>query len=528
MASTLDAASPRARSFHLPRLRQRPSAGRVGIAALLAASLIAASLGGIVVALRAFGSSDYELGPARVRIGASFAPRGTADVYIPLVDWGVRAHPFSAPIRLDATVLSINRDATLGAIRAPSSTTGRVARAEADAPAVVRSVLVRAALLAVAGGLAGGLVGGLVLVAVTRNRRGLVAGVVAGAGVALAAVGISGAMITSPDYGAFQKPTFYAHGGEMPKLLAFSDQLRSAGSDYTSSYQQALAGMDTLLGAAAGAPAPPAGRSFLVGSDIHSNWLTLPAFQAYADHRPVFLVGDFTQQGTPLEAALAGRAARLGDPTIAVSGNHDTPLVMCDLAASGAIVLTRQGRMNAAGRVRGPAVQRIEGLLVAGYDDPLEVDAGTYGHRLDFTPAQLAAASKGVSAWFDSLRPRPQVVLVHDFRFAAALRAHVAADSRRPLLILTGHDHKQHVDQSGEVVEVDGGSLGAGGVFGVGKAAAGFAQVHLTAGGWPDAVDMIAADPISGDAVAQRVSLTEDPGASTRAAAPAMPGRRLS
>jgi hypothetical protein len=164
---------------------------------------------------------------------------------------------------------------------------------------------------------------------------------------------------------------------------------------------------------------------------------------------------------------------------------------------------------------------------VAGYDDPLEADAGSYGHRLDFTPAELAAEATRVTAWFDALRPRPQVVLVHDFRFAAALRAHVAAESGGPLLILTGHDHKQHVDQTGEVVEVDGGSLGAGGVFGVGKAAAGFAQVHLTAGGWPDAVDMIAADPITGEAVARRVSLADDPGASTRAAAPAMPGRRL-
>ena len=50
--------------------------------------------------------------------------------------------------------------------------------------------------------------------------------------------------------------------------------------------------MDTLLGAAAGTDAAPSDRSFLVGSDIHSNWLTLPAFSAYADHRPVFLVGE--------------------------------------------------------------------------------------------------------------------------------------------------------------------------------------------------------------------------------------------
>ena len=73
----------------------------------------------------------------------------------------------------------------------------------------------------------------------------------------------------------------------------------------------------------------------------------------------------------------------------------------------------------------------------------------------------------------------------------------------------TGHDHKQHVDRSGNVVEIDGGTLGAGGVVDIGKALAGFAQVHLDATGWPEAVDLIAADPISGDATAQRVRLVE-------------------
>ena len=164
------------------------------------------------------------------------------------------------------------------------------------------------------------------------------------------------------------------------------------------------------------------------------------------------------------------------------------------------------------GKVRGPAVQRIDGMLVAGYEDPLEAGAGSYGHRLDFTGAELRAQILTVDGWFDALSPRPQIVLVHDFRIAAALREHVATESDEPLMILTGHDHKQHVDRSGNVVEIDGGTLGAGGVVDIGKALAGFAQVHLDAAGWPEAVDLIAADPISGDATAQRVRLVEQQG----------------
>ena len=34
-------------------------------------------------------------------------------------------------------------------------------------------------------------------------------------------------------------------------------------------------------------------------------------------------------------------------------------------------------------------MQRIDGMLVAGYEDPLESGAASYGHRLDFTGAEL-------------------------------------------------------------------------------------------------------------------------------------------
>jgi len=148
----------------------------------------------------------------------------------------------------------------------------------------------------------------------------------------------------------------------------------------------------------------------------------------------------------------------------------------------------------------------VDGLTVAGYEDPLAAQAGSFGHRLDLTQAELDAEISRVETWFDLLPERPDIVLVHDFRVAAALRVHAATEGGS-VIVLTGHDHRQHVDRSGDVVEVDGGTLGAGGVFAVGHAAAGFAQVHLTADGWPAAVDLISADPITGDATARRVAL---------------------
>jgi Icc-related predicted phosphoesterase len=343
----------------------------------------------------------------------------------------------------------------------------------------------------------------------------------------LAGLGITGAGITacalmliSPDYHAFRTPTFYAHGGELPKLLQVSDKFSAATAEYQSSYEQALSGLDVLIGAAAGQKPDTSKTSFLVGSDVHSNWLTLPAVERYARGRPVFLVGDYSQQGTPLEAAIADRAARLGTPTVAVSGNHDTPGVMRRLAQAGAIVLTHDGRLDRTGHVRGPSVVRIAGALVAAFEDPLERSAGSFGHRLDFTNEELALQKQVVIDWFDRLDPRPDMVMVHDFRIAEALRLHSAAQSDQPVLILTGHDHEQHVDRTRNAVVVDGGTLGAGGVFGVGEQQAGFAQVHLDGTNWPQAVDLISADPISGDASAEHIVLTRLPVGQSEPATP--------
>lgn len=80
-----------------------------------------------------------------------------------------------------------------------------------------------------------------------------------------------------------------------------------------------------------------------------------------------------------------------------------------------------------------------------------------------------------------------------------------------PLLIFTGHDHKQHLERTDGQVLVDGGTLGAGGPFAIGVQPAGFAQVHFTKDHEPRAVDLIEVEPISGNARASRTTLTSPP-----------------
>jgi len=121
-------------------------------------------------------------------------------------------------------------------------------------------------------------------------------------------------------------------------------------------------------------------------------------------------------------------------------------------------------------------------LAPAGWDDPAESAAGTLeGHLLELKEQALLDAEQQFLDWFDALPERPDVVLVHRHSLAHALLERLAANGGEPVLILTGHDHYQHVESEGAHVLVDGGTVGAGGAFGVGEDPSGFALVHLDA-----------------------------------------------
>jgi hypothetical protein len=70
---------------------------------------------------------------------------------------------------------------------------------------------------------------------------------------------------------------------------------------------------------------------------------------------------------------------------------------------------------------------------------------------------------------------------------------------------LTGHDHRQHVEEAGDDVLVDGGTVGAGGPFAIGESPAGFALLHLTAVNRLQSVDLVQVEPLSGEGSAQRI-----------------------
>jgi hypothetical protein len=185
---------------------------------------------------------------------------------------------------------------------------------------------------------------------------------------------------------------------------------------------------------------------------------------------------------------------------------------MVDLVRAGVVVLTRDGRLLSNGTADGDPVVQIAGLDVAGYDDPLERPGNDMSrHRLELTDEQFAVEAERFVSWFDALPTRPDVVLVHQHGLAHTLLDSLDERGAPPLLIFTGHDHKQHLERTDGHVLVDGGTLGAGGPFAIGVQPAGFAQVHFTKDHEPRAVDLIEVEPISGNARASRTTLTSPP-----------------
>jgi predicted phosphodiesterase len=454
----------------------------------------ALSLSGSVVAVRAAGPAvtAFTLGTVETQVGP--AGSGGFDAYVPIVDWGVRARPYRAPLAVELRFRSLDRDAALAAVRSGPAAQRNVRLLESELRESVDAGFRRASLAALAGGLVGGFVAGAVAVAFGRRRRWLLLGTGTGFATSAAIVVLAGLTLVGADWKALRQPTFYAHGAELPQLLAFSDQILTAGETYTDSYDRAVAGLDNLISATERPRSAPAVKTVVLASDLHSNGLVLPVLAQYSEGKPVFFVGDFAELGTKLEEGVVPAVARLGNPVVAVSGNHDSAALMRALRRQGVTVLTR---------ARG--VVEVDGIAVAGFEDPLERDGGISGHTLKLKVGERVSTEAELVAWFDDLERRPQIVLLHQHGLAHALLDHVAVHPGPPLLILTGHDHRQHVERRGDDILVDGGTVGAGGPFAIGESPAGFAILHLTAANRLQAADLVQVEPFSGEGSARRI-----------------------
>ena len=106
---------------------------------------VALALAGSVVALRAATPESRSVTLGTVAVDVVPARSGEVDVYVPVVDWGVRAEPYTAPVAVELEFRSLDRDAALAALRSGGSADASLAGLEGELRDAVSDGLRRAA-----------------------------------------------------------------------------------------------------------------------------------------------------------------------------------------------------------------------------------------------------------------------------------------------------------------------------------------------------------------------------------------------
>jgi len=490
----------------LKRNGGRTPLGWAGIA--LAGAALA--VGGIALGLRLAGPVETETPLGRGSFDVAAGAGGHVDAFVPIADWGIRADAFTAPFNLEFEVRSVDRR---GALAAASGERDALSGIEDDLEDAARDAILRA----FGWGLATTFV--LALLAWLVSRRSRLVRAVSVVAIVLAVLGSAASLAAAAltfDAKAFTSPSYYGRGQELSQLLAFFE--RQQGNDrYSSTFEAALTNFSAYLSETPRAGEGP-GETLLLGSDLHNNAFVLPALTRFAEGSPVLLAGDFGHEGNEAEArTIAPRIAALGDPVVAVSGNHDSVGMMRALARGGVIVLGADGAIGPEGEVSASPLVEVGDLTVAGFPDPLESaeeDPSSPSRvfsfpELDDGEEREAQAKEDLVAWFEGLPEAPDVVLVHQNGLAQHLASTLWADGYDDdLIIATGHNHYQHIDRHGPITVVNAGTLGAGGALRIGQEFVGLGRMHLT--GEPPvlrSVDLISVEPLSGQAQADRVIL---------------------
>jgi len=465
---------------------------------LMVAVVVLATLGAGLTALTTF-RLDREIDAGTIRMGVDLGREGSLDLYVPVVDWGVRFPVVRAPARISVDVRSVDRKDVLRLAEAGDFDVRQVREQATGALAFYLRLALGFSALA---GLA---FGALVAVAV-RGGPGPRLRVTLGA-VVLTTLAVTAALVVLlPPRSNVDSPEYYANGLEVPAALRTLQSLGQSSATLDQEIDAQLVGIARLVTAPAGRAPLARLPSLTVASDLHNNLLALPALERAARGGPLLFAGDLTDRGSRLESRLVLRVVRAGDPLVFVSGNHDSDALQRQLARAGAIVLTRSGRLNADGS-RGPLVAPVAGLRIAGYDDPL-MRLARENYR-DHGAEVSAQQRREFADWVDALRGRADVVMVHSRSLAQEALKRLGADPpSAPLLLVHGHDHRQALDRSENVILLDGGSVGAGGT---GKLSEGGGDIGLARliyrtepGFEPLAADLVQIDPGDGSARAHR------------------------
>ena len=471
--------------------------------------MLAALVGGLL-GLTAF-SQQKRLSVGTVRLSVEPFHHGALDLYVPLVDWGVRFDAVRFPARLHADVRSVDRGAVTRVAQAGSLDLTVVRHDARNAIAGYLKLLIVVVVLAAAAA-------GLLVALAVRSRAGPRLRFTAGAALLVAAAWGIALIVLLPPRGAIDEPQYYAFGPDIPRALNAVENVQRSSRNLDQELDLQLVGLARLV-LDPGDRTPLAGRPALtLASDLHNNVLALPTLERLAGTGPLLFPGDLTDRGTPLETSLIRRVVSAGHPFVFVSGNHDSDTLELELARRGAIVLTEEGRLNPDG-THGAKIVNVDGLRIAGYSDPFERrSAEDFRDRYDNQPSP--AMQERFLAWARPLLGQVDVIMVHEPALIEPLLA-VLGDHppSRPVVFAVGHTHQATVEHFPGVTVLNDGSIGAGGTGNLADAPTdyGIARLIYTVkpSFQPLAADVVSVDPATGSATAKRQRL--DSGDSTPA-----------
>jgi len=456
---------------------------------VLATLAVLAACAGAAWAALAVSSIERRLDVGTVRVSADAHHEGALDLYVPLVDWGVR---FPGAVRVPARVAldlrTVDREEAERLARGAEPDVEAVReQAEGAIEDWVTLMLGLAALSALALGL---------LVALALRGRAAPLRLLIPAAVAGAALSVLALFLLVPPRGALADPEYYANGPDIPAALRAIDNAQDSASTISEELDAQLVGLARLIAEPGErGPATRLGRLTLA-SDLHNNVLALPALERAVDGGALVFAGDLTDRGSPFEAALTARVARIGDPVVFVAGNHDSDTLVRRLRRAGVIVLGRR-------------VRRVAGLRMAGYSSPnIRVERQRYRDR----GAEITDADRREFAdWLRPLVGKVDVVVAHEQGLVETAAEELRRDPpSAPLALLTGHTHLAVAQASENFVELNGGSAGGGGTGNLADDQPFGLAVLLfdrTRGFMPRFADTVEIDADSGAARAERLPL---------------------
>ena len=467
----------------------------------LAVVLVLLTTVGAATGALAVYTTDEDLQVGTVRLSADPGHDGALDLYVPLVDWGVRFDAVRLPVRLSIDLRALDRAAVE---RLAGGSTPEVDELRSDAAEAIESYI---RMLVLVAGLSALTLGALVALALrgraARLRLTLPAAAV---GTVLACAAIAWGL---PPRGVIENPSYYANGPEIPPALQAIDQANSSAATISEELNDQLVGLARLVAAPAGRSSAAGLPRLTLASDLHNNLLALPTLERAAGGGPLLFAGDLTSSGSPFEGRLTARVARMGDPFVFVSGNHDSNELERRLSRAGAVVLTERGRLLPDGGL-GPVVVEVGDLKVAGYSDPFE-RLSRNGYRAREVQDPSDAQRRAFADWLRPLANRVDIVLVHSPALAAdAVGELREAPPARPLAVLTGHTHEPALRVSENLMELNGGTVGGGGTGNLEKNQP-FGLAVLTYADAPPfeplLADIVEIDAVSGAARAERSRL---------------------